>query len=148
MALPVRDLLLFYWLFSLEAIAVIHPLGMNVAHSLCNQKIIWTRSYSMSPTRSPSAEILAEAIKRGQMGGSKPRAGIRLCSSRWPGRFWGGSWSGVHPRGIHHEPASSHVCWRAILGPTEQASRVKAVRAFHSLSPTSTEAADTSARRR
>jgi len=40
MALPVRDLLLFYWLFSLEAIAVIHPLGMNVAHSLCNQKII------------------------------------------------------------------------------------------------------------
>lgn len=35
-ALPVRDLLQFHWLLSPEAIAVIHPLGMNVTHSHCN----------------------------------------------------------------------------------------------------------------
>lgn len=40
MALPVTELLLFYWLLSPEAIAVIHPLGMNIAHSLCNQNIV------------------------------------------------------------------------------------------------------------
>lgn len=39
-ALPVRDLLLFHWLLSPEAVAVIHPLGMNVPHSLCNQNMI------------------------------------------------------------------------------------------------------------
>lgn len=51
-ALPVRELLLFYWLRSPEAIAMIHPLGMNVADSICNQNMLWTHSYSMSPTRS------------------------------------------------------------------------------------------------
>lgn len=34
--------------------AMIHPLGMNIAHSLCNQNMTQTHSYSMSPPQSPS----------------------------------------------------------------------------------------------
>lgn len=145
MALPVRDLLLFYWLLSPEAIAMIHPLGMNVAYSLCNQNIIWPHGYSMSPTQSPPAEILAKEIKCPDI------VFILVVSTA-------------------NLPLATR-CWCAIPGPTEQettrlsllwdfntlswyctgltaATRpywIKAVTAFHFPSPTSREATATSA---